>query len=46
MGTDVLSKQANQVRILVVDDERRIRDACQQILLEQDFEVALAPADD
>ena len=43
MDTEALSKQASQVRILVVDDEPRIRNACRQILLEQGFEVALAP---
>lgn len=43
MGTDVVSRQAGRVRILVVDDEPRIRDACRQILLEQGFEVDLAP---
>lgn len=35
-------KQPGRTKILVVDDEPRIRDACRMVLSEQGFEVALA----
>jgi two-component system phosphate regulon sensor histidine kinase PhoR len=34
--------QTNPVKILVVDDEPRIRDACRMVLTEEGFDVALA----
>jgi PAS domain S-box-containing protein len=37
-----LGREAYRTRILVVDDEKRIRDGCQSILKNQGFEVAVA----
>ncbi len=42
MKSDVSLVQSSRLKILVVDDETRIRDACQMVLSEEGFEVALA----
>jgi len=42
MTNDVTQVHVGRVKILVVDDEPRIRDACQMVLSEEGFEVALA----
>jgi two-component system, OmpR family, phosphate regulon sensor histidine kinase PhoR len=42
MMRDEAKGRANGIKILVVDDEKRIRDACQTMLANDGFEVALA----
>lgn len=42
MNSGVSLEQISRLKILVVDDEPRIRDACQMVLSEEGFEVALA----
>ena len=42
MDSGVSPEQISRLKILVVDDEPRIRDACQMVLSEEGFEVALA----
>ncbi len=43
MSSSLWVNDTEKPRILVVDDEPRIRDACQMVLEEMGFEVALAP---
>ncbi|MBP1741746.1 MAG: two component system sensor histidine kinase, partial [Deltaproteobacteria bacterium] len=42
MKDDTKSKTAYRTRVLVVDDEKRIRDGCNSILNAAGFEVGLA----
>ncbi len=42
MSNEDQREQAGQFKILVIDDEPRIRDACRMVLSEEGFEVALA----
>jgi two-component system phosphate regulon sensor histidine kinase PhoR len=43
MSIEIELEKSRQLKILVVDDEPRIRDACQEVLNEEGFAVAVAP---
>jgi two-component system phosphate regulon sensor histidine kinase PhoR len=42
MSINVSPEETSRIKILVVDDEPRIRDACRMVLSEEGFDVALA----